>query len=177
MQDAEKSLRFYRNVSKDSKSENKLFEHELSKLKNTHQQMQQRASCEDKEKLSISDFCKSPVLVSGLGMPISFYCILFAIQCSSNTYSTFLLLRLFILSYSISSILHWCHTYDSARILRMLYDDQLRGHNILEIWINFIAVHIGHHHRHHSIFRCLHFHNTGGSTRPQGMTQSRDNCR
>lgn len=56
LQDAEKSLRFYRNVSKDTKSESKAFEDELSKLNNSHQLMLQSALDEVKEKLTISDF-------------------------------------------------------------------------------------------------------------------------
>lgn len=63
-QDAEKSLRFYRNVSKDFKSENKPFEHELSKLKNSHQLIQQFASCDVKEKLSLNDFGKVKTFAS-----------------------------------------------------------------------------------------------------------------
>lgn len=54
-QDAEKSLRFYRNVPSESKSVNKEFEHELFKLKTSHELMLQRAASNDKEKLSLCD--------------------------------------------------------------------------------------------------------------------------
>lgn len=57
LEDAEKSLRFYRNVSNDAKSDNKEFEYELVKLKDSHQQMLlQYAANDAKEKLTISDF-------------------------------------------------------------------------------------------------------------------------
>lgn len=68
MQQAEKSLRFYRNISENTPiSENKLFEHELSKLKYASSELQNKAT-EKAAPLKLSDFLNQPFAIGCLLM-------------------------------------------------------------------------------------------------------------
>ncbi|XP_031630517.1 facilitated trehalose transporter Tret1-like [Contarinia nasturtii] len=65
MEEAEKSLRFYRNISpKAAVSDNKTFEHELSKLKYSYTETQRKdTECSSSSPLKLSDFFNRPFAI------------------------------------------------------------------------------------------------------------------
>lgn len=64
LKDAERSLRFYRNVKEDSTTENKSFEYELTKLQYAHVELKKQTNKEEnQDKLKIKDFGMCNIIV------------------------------------------------------------------------------------------------------------------